>query len=213
MAKQYPKNMFKIGANNIGDTVLDGVHYYNIPNEEKAQIKQIEKLQQEMITLGMATKNYLNILKYSTGETIIIKEEVYEDIAKDMFKFVGEKNPKLKSLVERIDIKKSKKYEIEQLCEFICSQPENEVDIYMYKMRGKRTRKIFIEETLKTKEVKKWIKEIKGYRLTLEDIEKVNEMLSERGKKITNVVIREMLNREDGIRMTLEIGEADFIKI
>lgn len=206
------KNLWKVGANNIADTVLDGVHYYNIPKEEKGLVRQIKDIQKELLQLGLGGKHYVDIMEYSSGETVIIDKDIYEFIAIDMFKAVGLKNPKLKNLAERIDIEKNKKYEMEQLCEYIAGQPENEVDIYLYKMRGKRTRKIFIEEG-KGSDAKKWIKEIKGYRLTVQDIENTNELLSQKNKKITNVILREMINAEDGIRVTLEIGDADFIKI
>lgn len=210
MDLKYPKDdLMRIGANFIGSKVINGVHWYSFINENNL-LAEINNISQKIISMGEVVKNILDVKRIGAdGHIVIINKDIYTRLSNEMFEKTYLTYPELPKLKSKIDIDAIKFNEYLYLKDFIVQQKNNKVDIYLYKTSGPRLNTLILNDP-KTKSYYK--KNITGFYLTEQDIEKANLVLAKENKKISMLEQKEMLDPKYGVRYTITITNADFIK-
>ncbi len=197
--------LIKLIATNIGSDVLEGVHWYNHFNDP-ALIRTLEEINQVIIGAGEKSENVFTINYCNNGQAVVLNERVCQALAKIMFEDLEISNKVKVKYSDTINIEESKKQEILEMVNFIKDKEDSNIDVFLYKMSGGRNKNIILTEgDAKYKMV------IPGFRLTEEDISKVNYELAKYDKKIYTLEKKEIIDPFLGIRYSLNIGGADFV--
>ena len=200
------KTIQKLIANYIGSSVFNGVHWFNYITNDNLD-KLIEQIKQVIIGTGNRPDEVLTTLYNSSGKTCIFNPKVVQKIAYEMFSKLEDTNKVKVRYTDLLDIENSKEEEIKFMSDFIKNSTESNLDVFLYKMDGPREKNIIFHEN-----GDKYKMIIHGFYLIEKDIEKVNLELSKYDKKIYTLEKKEMMDPFLGIRYSLQIGGADFVK-
>lgn len=208
MLIQLENTLLELGATNIGGNALNGVYWFNYSKDNKIINDMVIKLSQYVIQSKITQKEIFTVKNARNYKYFIFNQNLYQDLLNKMLKNLYEKNPRFPKINGGLSLKEKKEKEINLFAQYISSIPKNkdEVDVYLYKLKGDRETSLYIQEG-----DKHYRKDLYGFYLVEEDIQQVNKKLAKFNRKIDVATQRDIQDPLDGIRYTLELGNANIL--
>lgn len=208
MLIQLENTLLELGATNIGGNALNGVYWFNYSKDNKIINDMVIKLSQYVIQSKMTQKEIFTVKNAGKYKYFIFKQNLYQDLLNKMLKNLYEKNSRFPKINGGLSLKEKKEKEINLFTQYISSIPKNkdEVDVYLYKLKGDRETSLYIQEN-----DKHYRKDLYGFYLVEEDIQQANKKLAKFNRKIDVATQRDIQDPLDGIRYTLELGNANIL--